>query len=235
MRFCHFSFVIPWIERATVYLLLVQNSSSSLEGYKRNHSPSTTQYFAKGFWSDIPIFRSRFVFRHLRQKISEKIAPSGVRTRVSRLGSVNANHYTNSAYLTFLLSRTWRPSHLFLFCFSKLSSESWAAVVKPRENVKHIPASVNGSVCVPLRIVWKTWIKFRYDETECDFLFRMSLSWILRNVWLLTMKTCPGKIHEDIVLLAEAANFIACIATSISSTKKRWMITWLAKSTRRSR
>lgn len=35
-----------------------------------------------------------------------KNAPSGIRTRVSRLGSVNANHYTNSAHnIPFLLCK----------------------------------------------------------------------------------------------------------------------------------
>lgn len=120
-------------------------------------------------------------------------------------------------------------------CFSKFSSESWVAVVKPKENAKHIPVSVNGSVCAPLRIVWKTWIRFRYDTIVYNLIIRTNLSWIPRNVWLHMMKTYQGKIYVEATLSIEEANFIAYIATSTSSIKRRWMIIWPAKFIRRSR
>ena len=50
--------------------------------------------------------------KKLDRKRSQKCAPSGIRTRVSRLGSVNANHYTNSALkklCPFGLSDSKRP------------------------------------------------------------------------------------------------------------------------------
>lgn len=47
----------------------------------------------------------------------------------------------------------------------EFSSELWVAAVKPRENVRHTPASASGSVFAPSRIAWRIWTKFKYGKT----------------------------------------------------------------------
>ena len=80
----------------------LNSSSSSIVGYFMSIPIKKLQHHNPARWGRILCRnqihrRNSWGKRKWERKESQKCAPSGIRTRVSRLGSVNANHYTNSA------------------------------------------------------------------------------------------------------------------------------------------
>lgn len=80
----------------------LNSSSSSIVGYFMS-IPKTNSNIITRLVGVVSFVGTRFTVgthgekENGREKRVKKCAPSGIRTRVSRLGSVNANHYTNSA------------------------------------------------------------------------------------------------------------------------------------------
>lgn len=134
----------------------LNSSSSSIVGYFMS-IPKTNSNIITRLVGVVSFVGTRFTVgthgekENGREKRVKKRAPSGIRTRVSRLGSVNANHYTNSALkesCPFGFSDSHgRPKPLAIN-----TRLTWVVEAKPRASARLIRARGSGSVCVLSRI-----------------------------------------------------------------------------------